>query len=188
MYHGAGYRKLGKKTQHRLAMFANATNSLIEHGRIETTLPKAKELRRVVERLITKGKNGGLHNRRNVFSFLRSEDAVSKLFNEIAPRFKDRNGGYTRVLKKAESRLGDAASMAVLEFVDYVLPSSKTKEEKKKEKAAAKAKAQADKKAAAASRPAKSPKESKGPKVGVGRKTGKAGANASMKGSGSRGT
>ncbi len=184
MYHGAGYRKLGKKTQHRLAMFANAAASLIEHGRIETTLPKAKELKRVVERLITKGKHGGLHNRRNVFSFLRNEAAVAKLFNDIAPRFKDRNGGYTRVLKKAETRLGDAASMAVLEFVDYVLPSSKSKEEKKKDKAAAKAKAKEEKKAAAASKPAKAQKASRA----VGRKTGKAGASASMKGSGSRGT
>jgi large subunit ribosomal protein L17 len=184
MYHGAGYRKLGKKTQHRLAMFANASNSLIEHGRIETTLPKAKELKRVVERLITKGKHGGLHNRRNVFSFLRSESAVAKLFNEIAPRFKDRNGGYLRVLKKGETRLGDAASMAVLEFVDYVLPSSKSKEEKKKDKAAAKAKAKEEKKAAAANRPAKTPKAGKS----AGRKTGKAGAASSMRGSGSRGT
>jgi large subunit ribosomal protein L17 len=181
MYHGQGYRKLGKKTQHRLAMFANAATSLIEHERIETTLPKAKELRRLVERLVTKGKSGTQHDRRNAFSFLRSDAAVSKLFADIAPRFKDRPGGYTRVLKLAETRTGDAAEMAVLEFVDYVLPNMKSKDEMKKERADTKAKAKAAKKAKAADRPAKGAKE-KGVK-----KTGKAGA-AISKGSVSRGT
>jgi len=181
MYHGAGYRKLGKKTNHRLAMFANATNSLIEHGRIETTLPKAKELRRVVERLITKGKKGTLHDRRNVFSFLRSEDAVKKLFEDVAVRFKDRKGGYTRVLKLPETRLGDAASMAVLEFVDYVLPAQKSKEDSKKDRAAIKAKKKEEKKAKAAARPAKAKSEGKG------KKSGKAGASTINR-MGSRGT
>jgi large subunit ribosomal protein L17 len=184
MYHGVGYRKLGKKTPHRLAMFANAANSLIQHERIETTLPKAKELRRVVERLITKGKNGTAHDRRNVFSFLRDNSAVEKLFENIAPRFKDRQGGYTRVLKLAETRRGDAASMAVLELVDYVLPAEKTKDEGKKDRAKAKADAKAAKKAKAAARPGKV-KRDKGP---VGKKTGKAGPDSSMQGSGSRGT
>lgn len=184
MYHGAGYRKLGKKTTHRLAMFANAANSLFEHERIQTTLPKAKELRRVVERLITKGKSGTLHDRRNVFSFLRSEDSVKKLFENIAPRFKSRNGGYTRILKLPETRKGDAASVAILELVDYVLPAEKSKEEKRKDKVAAKAKAKEESKAKAAARPAKAARAEKS----AGRKTGKAGANASMKGSGSRGT
>lgn len=164
-------------------MFANAASSLIEHERIETTLPKAKELRRVVERLVTKGKSGSAHDRRNVFSVLRNNQAVTKLFDEIAPRFKDRQGGYTRVLKLAETRMGDAASMAVLEFVDYVLPGDKSKDEMKKERAEEKAKAKAEKKAKAAARPAKPAREK-----AAGRKTGKAGANASMKGSGSRGT
>jgi large subunit ribosomal protein L17 len=182
MYHGAGYRKLGKKTAHRLAMFANAANSLIEHERIETTLPKAKELRRVVERLITKGKSGSLSDRRNVFSFLRQEETVSKLFGDIASRFKDRPGGYTRILKKAETRLGDGASVALIEFVDYVLPSNKSKEDKKSEKTAAKAKAKEEAKAKAASRPAKAAKEKKV------KATGKAGANSSVGRSGSRGT
>jgi large subunit ribosomal protein L17 len=184
MYHGAGYRKLGKKSNHRMAMFANAANSLIEHERIETTLPKAKDLRRLVERLITKGKNGTLHDRRNVFSFLRSEDGVKKLFDTIAPRFKDRQGGYTRVLKLPETRKGDAASVAILEFVDYVLPATKSKEDVKKGKAAAKAQAKADRKAKAASRPVKP----KGEKGAGGRKTGKAGGNSSVGRSGSRGT
>lgn len=183
MYHGAGYRKLGKKSAHRLAMFANATNSLIEHGRIQTTMPKAKELRRVVERLITKGKSGTLHDRRRAFSVLRSEDHVKKLFDEIAPRFKSRNGGYTRVLRLAGTRLGDAADMAVLEFVDYVLPAQKSKEELKKDRAASKADAKAAKKAKAAGRPAKEARVKSG---GV-KKTGKA-TGAPMKGSVSRGT
>jgi len=183
MYHGVGYRKLGKKTPHRLSMFANAASSLIQHERIETTLPKAKELRRVVERLVTKGKSGTPHDRRNVFSVLRNNEAVAKLFADIAPRFKDRQGGYTRVLKLAETRLGDAASMAVIEFVDYVLPSSKSKDELKKERAEQKAKAKEAKKAKAAARPAKPAREK-----GVGGKTGKAGPNSSMRGSGSRGT
>jgi len=182
MYHGAGYRKLGKKSTHRMAMFANAANSLFDHERIETTLPKAKDLRRIVERLITKGKKGTLHDRRNVFSFLRSEDSVKKLFDNIAPRFKDRQGGYTRILKLPETRKGDAASMAILELVDYVLPAQRSKEDVKKDRVDAKAKAKAEKKA----RPARSPKErGVGPK---GKKTGKAGANSSTKGSVSRGT
>lgn len=182
MYHGVGYRKLGKKTQHRMAMFMNAANSLIEHERIETTLPKAKELRRVVERLVTKGKKGSEHDRRNVFSFLRNNETVSKLFGEIAPRFKDRQGGYTRVLKLAETRRGDAADMAVLEFVDYVLPSEKSKDEVKKDKAAEKAKRKDAAKAKAAARPARPTRDGKG------KRTGKAGANTSTQGSGSRGT
>ena len=182
MYHGAGYRKLGKKSTHRMAMFANMTNSLIEHERIETTLPKAKDLRRIVEKLLTKGKKGDLHNRRQVFSFLRSNEGVTKLFDTLAPRFKDRMGGYTRVLKVADTRYGDAATKAVIEFVDYVLPAQKTKEELKKDRDAAKASA---KKAKAASSLAKTDKRSNS---SMGKKTGKAGANASMKGSGSRGT
>ncbi len=184
MYHGVGYRKLGKKSAHRMAMFMNAANSLIEHERIETTLPKAKDLRRIVERLITKGKSGTFHDRRNVFSFLRNDETVKKLFTVIAPRFKDRQGGYTRVLKLPETRRGDAAEMAVLEFVDFVLPAERSKDEKKKDKAAAKAKSKEAAKAKAASRPAKPSREGKG----AGKKTGKAGASASMKGSGSRGT
>jgi large subunit ribosomal protein L17 len=186
MYHGVGYRKLGKKTPHRMAMFANAATSLIEHERIETTLPKAKDLRRIVDRLVTKGKSGSEHDRRNVFSFLRSNEAVNKLFTVLAPRFKDRQGGYTRVLKLAETRRGDAADMAVLEFVDYVLPAEKSKDEVKKDKAAAKAKQKEAAKAKAAARPAKPSREARG-----GRKTtGKAGTAGSLKGggSGSRGT
>lgn len=184
MYHGAGYRKLGKKSTHRMAMFANMANSLIEHERIETTLPKAKDLRRIIEKLITKGKKGDLHNRRQALSFLRSEDGVNKLFTNIAERFKDRNGGYVRVLKMADTRLGDAAQKAVIEFVDYVLPVEKSTEDKKKERAEKKAAA----KEARANR-AKNAKEKKEAHVKAKvTRTGKAGASSSMKGSGSRGT
>jgi len=119
------------------------------------------------------------------FSFLRSDESVSKLFNEIAPRFKDRQGGYTRVLKLAETRLGDAASMAVIEFVDFVLPAQKSKDEVKKERAEARAKQKEAKKAKAAARPVKPARDKSS---SVSKKTGKAGASASMKGSGSRGT
>jgi large subunit ribosomal protein L17 len=185
MYHGAGYRKLGRKTQHRLAMFANAMSSLIQHERIKTTVAKAKEIRPLIEKMITKGKSGTLHDRRQVFSYLRNDAAVGKLFEVIAPRFKDRKGGYTRILKIADTRVGDGAETAVLEFVDYVLPPSKTKEDKKKDRAEAKKKEAADRKATAASRPVR---DRAGPSSGRTKKTGKAGASASMKGSGSRGT
>lgn len=184
MYHGAGYRKLGKKTAHRLAMFANAANSLIEHGRIQTTLPKAKELRRVVERLVTKGKGGTLNDRRIAFSVLRSDAHVKKLFSDVANRFKDRPGGYTRIIKMAETRWGDAAPMAVLEFVDYVLPAEKSKEELKKDRAAGKAQKKEEKKAKAAARPSKPSRAQSGSGV---KKTGKANASV-QKGSVSRGT
>lgn len=180
MYHGAGYRKLGRKTPHRMAMFANMATSLIEHERISTTLPKAKELRRIVERLVTKGKAGTLAQRRAAFAFLRSDAAVEKLFGQIASRFKERNGGYIRILKTAQTRLGDAAPMAMIEFVDYVLPAQKSKDEKKKESADRKAKEKEAKKA--------SPKASKGEKSPAKKAQKKAGGSASMKSSGSRGS
>src|SRR3989344_4664002 len=132
MSHGVGHRKLGKKSSHRLAMFANMATSLIKHERIETTLPKAKELRKFVEKLITKGKKGDIHSRRKAHSFLRDDAGVQKLFDNIAKRFADRKGGYTRILKKARVRVGDAAEMAVVELVDYVLP---VEEKSKKKKA-----------------------------------------------------
>lgn len=181
MYHGAGYRKLGKKSGHRMAMFANMATSLIENERIETTVPKAKDLRRIVERLITKGKGGSLSERRKAFSILRSDAGVEKLFGNLAERFKTRNGGYTRVLKLAGTRAGDAAPMAIIEFVDYVLPAKKTAEEKKKDKASTKEQAKAAK---AAKTPKAAREKSAKPKVG---KSAKAGGTGSMKQSGSRG-
>lgn len=117
MRHRKAGRKLGVKTQHRHAMFANMSAALIKHEQIETTLPKAKELRAVVERLITLGKKGGLANRRLALSRLRDETQVKKLFDVLSKRYQDRAGGYTRVLK-AGFRYGDNAAMAIIELVD----------------------------------------------------------------------
>lgn len=117
MRHRSGLRKLNRTSAHRLAMFRNMSVSLIEHEAIKTTLPKAKELRRVFEPLITLAKNPTLANRRLAFARLRDRDAVTKLFDELGPRFQDRNGGYTRVLKMG-FRQGDNAPMAYMELVD----------------------------------------------------------------------
>lgn len=117
MRHGGGYRKLNRTHTHRKAMFSNMVVALLTHEQIKTTLPKAKELRRFTDRMITLGKKGQLNNRRQAFAFLRDDDAVSKLFSTLAERYKDRSGGYTRVLK-AGFRYGDNAPMAVIELVD----------------------------------------------------------------------
>ena len=117
MRHGKVHRKLGRKPEHRKAMFANMAASLIKHEQIVTTLPKAKELRPVVEKLITLAKKGGLAARRQAIAEMRDVTQVKKLFDVLAPRYKDRNGGYTRVLK-AGFRYGDNAARAVIEFVD----------------------------------------------------------------------
>ncbi|WP_114394397.1 50S ribosomal protein L17 [Oleisolibacter albus] len=117
MRHGVSGRKFSKTTTHRLAMFSNMANALIKHEQIKTTLPKAKDLRPIVERLITLGKKGGLANRRLAYAELRDNAMVEKLFTVIAERYKDRQGGYTRVLK-AGFRYGDAAPMGVIELVD----------------------------------------------------------------------
>src|SRR3990167_3320222 len=109
MRHGMDHKKLGRDTPHRKAMFANMATSLLKSGRIETTVGRAKELRRVIEKLITKGKVDSLHRRRLARRALRSVEAVTILFNDVAPRFKDRMGGYTRVLKKSTTRSGDSA-------------------------------------------------------------------------------
>ncbi len=117
MRHGQTHRKLGRKSQHRTAMFANMAAALIKHEQISTTLPKAKELRPIVERLVTLAKRGDLHARRQAISTVRDETQVKKLFAAIAERYKTRQGGYTRVLK-AGFRHGDMAAMAIIEFVD----------------------------------------------------------------------
>jgi large subunit ribosomal protein L17 len=117
MRHGKVHRKLGKKPAHRRAMFANMSAALIKHEQIITTLPKAKELRPVVEKLITLAKKGGLHARRQAISEVRDIAMVKKLFEVLGPRYKERAGGYTRVLK-AGFRYGDSAPVAVIEFVD----------------------------------------------------------------------
>lgn len=117
MRHRKQGRKLNRTASHRKAMFANMAASLIEHEQIITTLPKAKELRAVADKLITLGKRGDLHARRQAISRIRNVEQVKKLFEVIGPRYKDRNGGYTRVLK-AGFRYGDNAPMAVIELVD----------------------------------------------------------------------
>lgn len=117
MRHRMKGRKLGRNSQHRLAMFANMAAALIKHEQIKTTLPKAKELRRFVDRLITLGKKGSLADRRLAASRLRDDAMVKKLFDTLGERYKTRNGGYTRVLK-AGFRYGDCAPMAIIELVD----------------------------------------------------------------------
>ena len=117
MRHGMSGRKLNRTSAHRKAMFSNMVVALLKHEQIKTTLPKAKDLRPIAEKLITRAKNGTLHDRRQVFAFLRDDAVVAKLFSTLAERYKGRPGGYTRVLK-AGFRYGDAAPMAVIELVD----------------------------------------------------------------------
>lgn len=118
MRHAIRNRKLGRTSAHRHALFRNQLASLIEHGRIKTTLAKAKELRPVAERLVTRSREDTVHARRMVRRWVRDRALVKKLFDEIGPRFTDRPGGYLRILKLGP-RPGDAAEMAIIEFVDY---------------------------------------------------------------------
>ena len=117
MRHARGYRRLNRTHEHRKALFANMCGSLIEHEQIKTTLPKAKELRPIIEKLITLAKRGDLHARRQAAAMLKEDKDVIKLFDILGPRYKERAGGYTRVLK-AGFRYGDMAPMAIIEFVD----------------------------------------------------------------------
>ncbi len=117
MRHGNAHRKLNRTAEHRKAMFANMCAALIKHEQIITTLPKAKDLRPIVEKLITLGKRGDLHARRQAVSQMRDVAMVKKLFDVMGPRYKDRNGGYTRIIK-AGFRYGNSAAIAVIEFVD----------------------------------------------------------------------
>ena len=119
MRHQRAGRKLGRDGAHRKALYANLTASLIEHGRIKTTVAKAKEVRPVAEEMITLGRRGDVPARRQALKFLRSQDVVHKLFSEVGPRFSERPGGYSRIVKLGP-RQGDAAEMAYLELVDYV--------------------------------------------------------------------
>jgi large subunit ribosomal protein L17 len=134
MRHGNAHRKLNRKAEHRRAMFANMAASLIRHEQIVTTLPKAKDLRPIVEKLVTLGKRGDLHARRQAIAEMRDVAMVKKLFDVIGPRYKDRNGGYTRVLK-AGYRYGDSAAVAVIEFVDRDVD-AKGKEDRERHEAA----------------------------------------------------
>ena len=117
MRHGVSGRKLNRSTSHRFAMFRNMVTSLLRHERIFTTVPKAKELRRWCDWMITLGKRGDLHARRQAMSFIQDEAVVKGLFADIAPRFAARNGGYTRIVPTRQ-RMGDAAPMAVIELVE----------------------------------------------------------------------
>lgn len=112
----SGTRKLGRRTDHRIAMLRNLVTSLLEHGKIETTVSRAKETRALAEQMITLGKRNTLHTRRQALAYITKEDVVTKLFEEIAPKYQDRNGGYTRIIKTFERR-GDAALMAIIELV-----------------------------------------------------------------------
>jgi large subunit ribosomal protein L17 len=117
MYHGRKKRRFNRTAEHRKAMFANMCQALIKHEQIVTTLPKAKDLRPVIEKLVTLGKRGDLHARRQAIAQIKDVVMVKKLFDVLGPRYKERNGGYTRVLKVG-FRFGDNAAMAVIEFVD----------------------------------------------------------------------
>ena len=117
MRHGLSYRKLNKTSEHRKALFKNMAQAIIKHEQIITTLPKAKTMKPIIDKLITLGKKGSLHARRQAFSQLRDNNMVTKLFGDLATRYAERQGGYSRVLK-AGYRYGDAAAMAVLELVD----------------------------------------------------------------------
>ena len=125
MRHRLGLRKLNRTSSHRLAMLRNMTNSLLKHEVIKTTLPKAKELRRVVEPMITLGKSPSMANRRLAFNRLRDRDMVTKLFDELGPRYAKRNGGYLRILKFG-FRQGDNAPMALVELVERAAPAADT--------------------------------------------------------------
>ena len=118
MRHRKTGRRLGRTSSHRKSMYRNMASSLIEHESISTTLPKAKELRKTLEPLITLAKEDGVSQRRRAFDLLRDKQAVGKLFNELGPRFKDRSGGYLRILRKG-IRNGDTAPMAIVQLVDY---------------------------------------------------------------------
>ena len=133
MRHLVDHRKLGRAVSHRKALLRNLTTSLILHERIETTLPKAKELRRVADQMITLGKENTLHARRRAAAYLLDPEAVQKLFNGLSARFKDRSGGYTRIFHYGFRR-GDSAEMAAIEYLGYVPPAPVKKGDKKAEK------------------------------------------------------
>ena len=138
MRHRVAGRKLGRKTAHRRAMFRNMVTSFLDKERIRTTLPKAKELRPIAERMITLGKRESLHARRQALAFIKDTAVVTKLFEILAPRFAQRNGGYTRIIRMG-FRQGDGASMAILELLGSEFKSDKAEDEKGKKKAKKKA-------------------------------------------------
>jgi large subunit ribosomal protein L17 len=169
MRHRHGLRKLNRTSSHRLAMLRNMTNSLLTHEVIKTTLPKAKELRRVAEPLITLGKTPTLANRRLAFDRLRDRDVVTKLFDELGPRYGARPGGYLRILKFG-FRIGDNAPMALVELMDRPEPGAATEDGAVGTKDAAGAKSAKTAKAAKPAKTAKAPKVAKPPKRSKGAK------------------
>ena len=126
MRHHRKGKKLGRTSAHRKALYSNLAGALIEHGRIKTTLAKAKAVKPIAEQMITLGRRGDLHARRQALAYLHSNDVVTMLFSDVAPRFADRPGGYSRIVKLGP-RWGDAAEMVYLELVDYVPPAPKAK-------------------------------------------------------------
>lgn len=179
MRHRVANRKLGRKSAHRKAMFANMVSSLVIHERIETTLPKAKELKRLADRMVTLGKQGTLAARRRAIAVMRDKHAVEHLFGELAARFADRTGGYTRVLKLG-FRHGDNAPMAMIEYLageeTHAEPEKKERKAKKgEEKKAKKGTAEKKEKKAAPKKKKAAPKKSAAAKKKAARKTKKAG-------------
>jgi large subunit ribosomal protein L17 len=174
MRHAIKGRKLGRTTAHRLAMFRNQLTSLVIHERIVTTLPKAKELRPIAEKLVTRGKGGSVADRRQVARVIHDRENVKKLFDDIAPRFTDRAGGYLRIVKLGP-RQGDGAETAALQFVDYdpdrgaAAPEADDKKAKGKDKGKAAKKSSGDEKAVTgkgrAGRKAKAEEEARAPKA-----------------------
>jgi len=161
MYHGKAGRKLGRTSSHKEAMFRNMVTSVIKHERIRTTDCKAKELRKLAEKMITLGKKGSLHARRQALAVVRDKSLVGKLFGELTERYRDRAGGYTRIIK-AGYRFGDNAPVSILEFI----PDGKKKEKvKPKAKDKTKAKAKEKKKSALESTPPEKKKEKAKPKA-----------------------
>jgi len=170
MRHGMVNRKLGRTSAHRAALFRNQLSSLIEHERIITTLPKAKELRPQIERLVTLGKNDSVHNRRQAERVVGDDGLIAKLFDTLGPRFTERPGGYTRIIKLG-TRRGDAAEMAILEFVGYE-PKIEEKPAPEAKKAAPKKEAAEEGEAAAEEKPKKE-KKSAAPKKAAAKKAAK---------------
>ena len=147
MRHGHGYRKLNRTSEHRKAMFQNMINSLIKHEQIQTTVPKAKELKSIIDKIITIGKKNTLAAKKNLFSKLQDKNSVTKLTTVLSKRYEKRNGGYTRIIK-AGFRYGDNAPMAIIEFVDRDVEAKRV-DKKKKDKTSSPVDKKTDEKTAA---------------------------------------
>ena len=172
MRHGMVNRKLGRTSAHRNALFRNQLASLIDHERIITTLPKAKELRPQIERLVTLGKNDSVHNRRQAERVVGDDGLIAKLFDTLGPRFTERPGGYTRIIKLG-TRRGDAAEMAILEFVGYEPKIEEKPAEPKAKKAAPKAEQAEEAEAAQEEKPKKEKKSAAPKKAAAAKKAAK---------------